>query len=284
MNYLISKFDCVLFSKQAFPIVSNVKYNIVEMCEECGIVISNDRTIPHVLDLNSFNENILKVEFKNDNYYFMFANKYNAFSTTKFNYKSNEVVISLSNKIIITVSGELICEENVDNLSFSHYEFIDDFCLIYFTGLRNYITVLKDKEVCFSGYYDECNVGDKERYFMFRSNDFLNHGRVLQIKNNEYLSYLVYLDDEELNLKDEFVPFVFLDCLKAGNLKYCNQLLSDELKLEDEKDICNFFTEFDYYYPITSTEFILINKNTLAGIFKFDIENNLISNIKSLHQ
>jgi hypothetical protein len=91
--------------------------------------------------------------------------------------------------------------------------------------------------------------------------------------------YLVYLDDEKLNLKEEFVSFVFLDCVKAKNFKYANELLCDNLKLENEKEIEKFFPEFDYFYPAQKNSFILINKNTLAGIFEFNIHNNLILNI-----
>ena len=47
-------------------------------------------------------------------------------------------------------------------------------------------------------------------------------------------------------------------------------------KLKDENSVKEFFPEFDYYYPITNEEFILIKKNTLAGIYKFEIQNKEI--------
>ena len=135
--------------------------------------------------------------------------------------------------------------------------------------------------MCFADYYDECNEGENEKIFMCKIGDILNHGLVFSLKGKETENYLVYLDNEELNLKNEFLPFVFLDCLKVGNYKYCNNLLCEEMKIENEKEIKDFFPQFDFYYPINNKQFILINKNTLTGIYDFEIENNKIVNIMS---
>ena len=75
---------------------------------------------------------------------------------------------------------------------------------------------------------------------------------------------------------------MFLDCVKAGNLKYANQLLTEELKQKDVNNIKNFFPEFDCYTCISQNEFFVFKKNTLAGIYKFEIINLEISNITQL--
>ena len=203
----------------------------------------------------------------------------NEFFTTKIVFKSKEIVVSLFEKLFISIDGVLICEEIVDNLIYSHFEIERDMCLIFFKGERNYLVVIKDDEVKFSNYYDECNISEKEKLFMCKLGDILNHGLVLSVKENDAETYLVYLDDEEMNLKQEFLPFVFLDCVKAGNYKYCNNLLCDEMKVENENEIKDFFSKFDFYYPLSKNSFALINKNTLAGIYAFEIENNKIVNI-----
>ena len=280
MNYLVSSFDGAMLCEKCFKIIKWVKYKIELDKVNDGIIFANGTSIPFVFSLNAPSENVLKVSHKHDNFYFLFQDFIPQYFHTKIKYKNKEIFLSVSNTINITIDGVLICEENVENIKFSHYETCENLCLIYFSGKRNYLIALQDDKVCFSSYYDECNVSENEKYFMCKLYDSLNHGTVFHIKEKEHSNYLVYLDDEELNLKQEFVPFVFLDCIKAGNFKYCNELLNENLKLEHVDDIKKFFPEFSFYYPINEKTFILINKNTLAGIYEFEIENNLIYNIK----
>ena len=80
-------------------------------------------------------------------------------------------------------------------------------------------------------------------------------------------------------LKEQFVSCVFLDCLKAGNYNYCNNLLGESLKQESVTNIKNFFCEFDFVYPLEENVFALIQKNTLSGIYKFEVLNSKIENI-----
>lgn len=278
MKYIIPTFNCDVIGTNCFSLLKNVKYQI-ELTGE-NLIVFSTKTIPFVLNLN--NENILKVDFEKDTYYFVFPINYSSTAFNKFKFNSHEVLVSLSNTLLIFLDSELICEQIVENLKFSHQEIVKDFCFIYFEGKRNFVVVLKNDEVVFCSYYDEFNSSEKEKYFMCKLNDSLNHGEVFHLNDKESEKYLVYLDDEDLNLNIEFLPLVFLDCVKAKNYKYCNKLLSENLKVEDENLIGNFFSEFDFIYPITSNKIILINKNTLAGIFEFVIENNYINNIKSL--
>ena len=280
MNYLISSFDCVLFAESKFKISKWVKYKIIPNKENLNLIIPGDYGIPFMFDLNHTNENVVSFKHKFDTYYFLFAKKTNDSFATKINFKNKEVFVSLSNSLLITIDGVLNCEEDVDNLKFSHYEIFQDFCLIYFVGERNFVVALDDKQVCFSSYYDEYNESENEKYFMHRLHDSLNHGKVFHIKGKENSSYLVYLDDNDMFLKNEFVSFVFLDCVRAENFKYCNNLLCDNLKFQNAEEIKSFFPKFDFYYPLEENVFVLANKNTLAGIFEFEIENNKIVNIR----
>lgn len=280
MNYLISTFDGYFASNKIFEMHKGVKYQLSLKDAERAIVFSKLTSIPFVFDLNSSSEQVLKVKYDLDNFYFLFSDYKSDFFATSFSFKNKKVEISLSKTLFITLDGVLKCSENVENLNFSHHEIVGDICLIYFTGKRDYVAILKSDELCFASYYDECNVRDNEKYFMCKLKDSLNHGKVCHIKDKEVSSYLVYLDDEDLKLKDEFLPVVFMDCVRAENFKYCNNLLCENLKMKDEKEIKNFFPSFDFSYPISENKLILINKNTLAGIYAFEIENNLIVNIR----
>lgn len=278
MNYLISTFDCVVMADKFFDIEANVKYQMKDVGERF-FVFPNSNTIPFMFDLLNPNQQILKVRHGADSFFFLFENRLVESFFTEIKFKNKQIGISLSHKLSISCDGVLICEKDVENLKYSHHEIDAEMCLIYFTGERNFVVVIKNDTVKFASYYDECNVNDNEKYFMCCLNDSLNHGLVCHIKDKEFSKYLVYLDDDELTLKHQFLPLVFLDCVKAENFKYCNALLSENLKMKEEKTIKHFFPEFDYIYPIDETKIILINKNTLAGIYAFEVQNDLIVNI-----
>lgn len=277
MNYLVPMFDCEVYDEKIYGLKAKVKYKISCDASEKMIVFSN-HSLPFIFSLNDESEQIVKVKHSSENFYFLFPNIIKNAFFTSFNFRNKKIDISLSGELSITIEGTKVLKEDVFDVSFSHYEVVGDLCLVYFVGARNYLVVIKEG-VEFANYYDECNVNENEKYFMCRFYDSLNHGLVCHIKEKELKTYLVYLDDEELNLKSEFVCCVFLDCLKAGNFKYCNEMLCEELKLKDSKDIKEFFPQFDFFYPINEREFILLNKNTLAGIYKFETKDNLITNI-----
>lgn len=275
MNYLISSFDCFLYSEKIFEIKKGVKYKIIDY--DFAFTFSNSDCVPFVFDLNNESDNVLKTKIKADNYFFIFSKVVKPTFTTKIKYKLKDVYINLSNKLFISIDGECIFESNVENLKFSHYEIDSEFCYIYFKGKRNFLVLIKNEELCFADYYDECNVKDNEKYFMCKQYDCLNHGKVGEVKDNKFSSYLVYLDNEEMQLKKEFVPSVFMDCIKVGNLNYAKNLLCDELK--SVNNVENFFPNFDMFFQVEEKIVALIKKNTLAGVFEFEINNNKISNI-----
>ena len=281
MNYLISSFDCCLFDGVANKILRGAKYKILEDDKNLMVVFSKSQYLPFVFNLNFKCDNILQLTYKSDNYYILFPTVLNDISFNQFKFKNQDVSVSLFKTLTVSIDGECISEENVENIKFSHYEIEGDLCLIYFCGKRNYLIVLKNREIIFSNYYDECNIGENEKYFMCKLKDCLNHGVVCEIKDKNCLTYLVYLDNEEMNLKKEFVANVFLDCVLAGNKTYCKNLMCEELKSCD--NINEFFPEFDFYFQLEENIFALTKKNTLAGIFQFEITNKLIANIIPLH-
>lgn len=203
-----------------------------------------------------------------------------AFHTIKF--KNSEIAISLSENLTISIGEKILAEMPNYNLKFSHFETFNDFCFIYFLGARNFVAIIKGREIFYADYYDKIELLNDEFYFLTYLKDTLNHGKVCHISAKESEKYLVYLDDFDLNLKPEFLPHVFLDCLLAGNFKYCNALLSGGLKQSEPSEIANFFCEFDGFYPLDNLTFALIKKDAVAGIYKFEIENNEIVNISEI--
>ena len=276
MNYLISKCDCIIWNDERFEIKANVCYQVenVDKCLICGY----PNFIPFLF-MGEECENVSIFQYGGDKYFYLCPLKNYTIELYKIKIKNLELFVSISNKLLISLNGETLIEEDV-SLKFSHHDSFGDFDLLYFHGERKYIVIFRGKIVEFSGFYDECNFKDKHCYFMQKQNDALNHGRVVKVVENKCENYLVYLDDDELKLNKHFIGHIFLDCLIAGNLKYANNLLCDELRQESENNIKEFFPEIDQYFPIDNDKFLLMKKNTLAGVCQIEILNDKIFNIK----
>ena len=279
MKYIISMFDGFLIGDNIQKLFCGCKY-IIKDANTGGMLFNDNLACCGYLDLNNPKGNILKVDVALDTYFFLLPTRKVCGDIVEINYKEKRFLISLVDGLKITESGRGICWENVDNLKYSYYEEVGNVLLIYFEGIRNFLVAIKNGELEFSGFIDECNVKDDEKYFMTKLYDSLNHGRVFHIGKNVCEKYLVYLDENELLLKDEFLPFVFLDCVMAKNYNYAKNLTN--LDLTNEQAF-SFFPPFDFFYPVTANCIVLLNKNTLAGIYSFEIKNSKIENIIPLN-
>jgi len=277
MRYLIPKFDCCLLGENKKILKENVQYKC-ENVDNNFVVIGENCELPFVFNFAS-SKNVNLVKHKQNEYYFLFAKTVEDLNTFQIKHQNKNIFISISNVLSISINGDVILNEQVCGINYSHHKIEGNLCFIYFSGKRNFIVILKGEEVCCASFYDECNLIENEHFYLCKLHDSLNHGKVFHVKDKEFESYLVYLDDYDLNLKQEFLAVVFLDCIKVGNLKYANNLLNEELKQVDEKCILNFFEKFDNFYPISERDVVLFKKNTLAGIYSFEFENNKISNI-----
>lgn len=280
MNYLVSTFACMLVGDKNYTIEPYCKYSIDFGRNTLYTVLGLNGETPFIFD-RKHHVNALAIEYNGDTYYYLTCHLSNIFMT-QLKFMSHIVSVSISEKLFITVDGDKVCEEFITHLEYSHFEVRRNYLIIYFKGIREYVVIIKDKTLCVASYYDEINIVDGELIFMCRCYDSLNHGKVFYLnKNNEFDTYLVYLDNNDMRLKDEFVPFVFLDAIAVGNYKYANALLDDSIKLDDEKKLTDFFADYDDYLVLDNA-FALIKKNTLAGIYRFEITNTKIVNIIQL--
>lgn len=274
MKYLVSKCIDNVYLESGEKILPGVKYILDE---------SNLRLIyrDNLYIIDRENSRLInKISYKDVDYYFLDIRS-NNFFTTNFMYQNKIMSISISTEIVISHDGEILFRDNVDQLEYSHVEKLGEICLIYFVGRRNYLVAIKKEELLFASYFDEYNEENNEKYFMCKLHDAMNHGRVYHI-GKSFEKYLVYLDDEDMMAKVEFIGAVFLDCILAENNKYANRLLATDISQEDPNALKEFFPEFDDYYPLDDNEYLLMKKNTLAGIYKFEIIDNTISNIIEL--
>ena len=275
MKYLVSKCDYRLIGGD--EIKCGVKY----IFEERFLHIVGEDNIPRYVDSDR-GDCVVRVNVDGDEYYFLDLNIDNKCSTAVFKYQNNIIAVSILDRLSIVCNGEVLLYEDIRGVEYSHFEISHEKCFIYFKGIRDYVVILKGREVLANTYFDEYNEESGERYYLYRLHDSLNHGRVYHVSDKGCEDYLVYLDEEELNLNEELVGEVFLDCVMSGNLKYANQMMMEDIRQDDPNRIKSFFKEFDYYYPISREKFVLTKKNTLAGIYQFQYSNLEISNIIEL--
>ena len=289
MNYLISSFDCIIKGKDELNLNSFGKYILENIEDENYIVFSMSGEMLYSINFysliykNCYNKYAMKIEYNKDVYVYINLPKEYSLFLTSFKYLNSDVVVSLSKELCITINGEKVVNCDITNVDYSNYEIDGNILIIYFSGKRNYVVVIDSKELKFSEYYDEFNSGENEKYFMSRCYDSLNHGKVCHIKDKKAECYLVYLDDNDLKLKDDFTHCVFLDCVLSGNYKYANALMDKEIVSADIDSIPKFFPQFDNYVVLDERVVALTNKNTLAGIYKFDIESATIKNILEIN-
>lgn len=274
MNYLCSTFDCCVFEKEYKKIKSYAWYEI-ETNSPIVVFVENS---PFLFDLKSPNKNVLEIKLGMDNLYILkkINTQQNQFVATKVDGKNFS--ISCGENLFVAIDGKAILNTNCSFLSFGEIKQTKSAVVILFEGDRKFFVATKQDKLLFADYYDKFKFSKSEFQFMKIEHDSLNHGTVFEISDDDAKKSLIYLDDFELNMKPEFAPNVFLDCLKVGNLKYCLNLLSSDLKQTGESGVKNFFPKFDDYLCFDDFYFLL-QKNTLAGVFKFQVSKNEISNI-----
>ena len=280
MNYFISRCNCFLVGNLEQSIVKDVKYLINNI--NTSFLICAENIVPTYISFCK-EKGIFKINALGNSYYIFNPSQHSDTSFLKITSQNKEYFISISNKLIIMYDNEIILKCDVLDVEFCHYEEDKNFLILYFNGLRKFFVVIESGKVVCSSYYDEYNSSTTEKLFMCKLLDSLNHGRVFKLSGGKIEEYVVYLDDYDLKLKPRFICYAFLDCVAAKNYNYCNNLLTSDLRQQPSANMAKFFPDFDYYFEVEENKVVLINKNALAGIYKFEIENNLICNIIQLN-
>lgn len=287
MIYFIPMFSGLLVDDNMFEFKKNVCYELSDIQNKFVLIYPNDGVSYYINFYNAIYENnknqhIVKSNFNKDIYIFAFANYYaeNQCNVIKFNNK--EFTININNSLKIYDNEGCVFEDKNYNFTFSHTEKKFGKLFLHFIGVKKYVIIIDNDFSIYGMCYDEVNIKEKETLFLKKLRDSLNHGKVLSVKAEKIDEYLVYLDNFELKLKNEFVHTVFLDCVKAKNFKYAKSLLCDSFNIKAEA-LSQFFPDFDNYYAIENAVF-MFKKNTLTGIYQFEIENLKISNIIDFSQ
>lgn len=302
MNYLVVNEDCELCLEKSIQLKANVPYQLTDLQDEFVCCLAKNKTIMYTNFYAIFaglatKNNILAgkfcgsvcegnmglgqnqlVQYGADKYLFMFFAGKSKQDLRCFKFDDKQVFVLVGEKLIVNIDTAQLVNADVCNIEFSHYEIENEFCCIFFEGAKNYLVVLNKAGLVWADYYDEYNAAKGEKQILKHLCDGLNHGCVLSLKDNKAETYLVYLDDYELHLKPKFVALIFMDCLLAGNYKYCAALLSENLKF-DASSLKQFFPEIDSYFPLNASSVVLFKKNALVGICDFEIADDKIVNI-----
>ena len=165
MKYFVPLFDGVIYGEKPQQFFRGCKY-LIKDASKAEIIFNTKNNSCSVLNFNSLNENVLKVQSGADDFYFLFETNRSCGEVVEVDFKNRRFIISLLGGIKITENGQWICDINVDKVKFSHYEEIENLLILYFTGVREFVVVIKETEVEYFGYIDECNITDNEKYFL----------------------------------------------------------------------------------------------------------------------
>lgn len=199
-----------------------------------------------------------------------------------FDCKKNNLSISIGQEHF---SDSLFgCEE-------SSISSVDNYIIIsYKAGECYYIYVfdIKDKKNvlhCEIAQF-ELNENEKKLTIIEKLNDSLSHGRIIDIFLGENFKMeetgLIYLNDlPEIICKE----IAFFDCIKAGNFKLAQSLMSLELKCVLTKETATkYFEGFDRIVQSKiDFKFYLLGGSNIATEIVFEMKDNLINNLKILY-
>lgn len=282
MIYLISFSDCVVDSGVFVEIKANAKYRL-ENIEDKFINFINKKTgricaVNFFKILNGFdlNENIKVVKFRQDIYCFLDLQENRQNYT--FNIFDETLVVEISNHIYVKYAGDqekIILEKDI---KFSHIDRFGKIMVLYFDGERNFTILLNEEKILFAGFYDELKVDKDELAMLCKVNDSINHGWVVKIAKQEFEKYLVYLDDNEMKLKEKFLLSTFMDCVLVENFKYLKNLL-DESLVDQVENLKLFFEGVKEYFVIDENHCVVMKKDAQMDIFEFSILKNKVINI-----
>lgn len=273
MNYVLSRKPCYEFNTKT-KLQANVWYNCVGKLDECLFVFENGAQA-------WLNDKAKKCSFNySGNSYYILAPSYaNKVYLTTIKYQNKQVQVAIGSNLCVTIDGELLLDKQVGNIEYIQHQLINNHLIIYFTGDRAFFIIIKDNKLLAADFYDELNCEKEDVFFLKRLHDSINHGKVFCITSKGFDEYLVYLDNYDLNLKEELLPAIMLDLVRAKNYVYAKSLLKNEMQPKQAEDIGKFFLDYDDYLPITNTEFCLLKNDTFVGIVKFEIVDNKIKNI-----
>lgn len=282
MNYIIADFDCEILGDGVHKLKANVPYVVNDVCNmPLTCVGENAKFNINLYEcLHGFAtlKNCTLVNFKMERYLFLFGETHCDVDVRLIEFEKKMILIHLSGKLIVDYADKQIVNMPVTGIKYSHYEIKNGVCFIFFDGDCKFLVALNCDGLLWADYYDEYNVEKDEKIILKHLRDSLNHGKAMSFNLDKTEPFLVYLDDYEMNLKPEFTALVFMDCLKAGNLNYCEKLLGDNFKC-DKNALLKFFPEFDNFFPLNALTVVLFKKNALVGICSFEIVEDKIENI-----
>ena len=240
----------------------------------------------HLLVYPVENKNILpfKVDFekpkgkhysllKRDDKFFCFLYSLNLLSkknisTIKIGSLSAVVKIS-QNEVCITCDKEELSfpiEENLLDYSFSSWQ--NHLCgLLKFKNFER-LFLFNPKTGKFKTYKGKEFVIKDEITFNQNLPNFARCiiTKKLSISNEEIKEEILSSEHQSYRLQEECICYAFLDCVLQNNLALAKELLCEELKETDSKKIREYFGNFFKFFPLSSSEFVLLYQNECKSI------------------
>lgn len=265
-------------------ILKNTIYCINLTSDENAFYFVTDCGDNVVIDFNkglTINAKMLQVAENGNIYNIIFLQNNNVKDVVQTSCENNNYTIVCDGSTKIFLNNQLVGDKCLNSIKFKSVERFLDYDLIKFEGARNAVAIIKGKELQYFDYYDEFNNKDNQKIFMKTIPSMLRYGQVFKMQTKGVEKYLVYLDEFKSNIMEDFVVSVFLECVLVGDVNFYKKILSENLA-KGANSIKSFFLDFDDFTCIHKDTAILYKKDTVVGIFKFEINNNFIENISEL--
>ena len=160
----------------------------------------------------------------------------------------------------------------------------NEYGILKFIGNAKYILLFNHKQVIFCGQYVDSEILKDCIQIYSHVGNMFNVGSLLNYNfetDEIHTKTICDRGEERKQFSSEFNIIYFLEAIKCRRFKYAYNKLSYELRSAININVLSqYFTPFDkYFYLSEQNVYITLTNNKVAGVYRFDLKDNLINNI-----
>ena len=270
---LQTEFPCLIITDNEQTFLSPTDILTIDASSLLVYPVENKVILPFKVDLNKFNGKNYSIFEKNNMIYcFLFsANQLTKKAKSNIKIDSKEINVKVSqNEITISCETEEISfpiEDKLNQYTISTWQkhlqgilCFDKFDRLFLYNPKNGIFKT------YKGKNFETN--DNSISFDQTTSNFARCSlrKKLSLSSGEIKEEILSSQHQSYRLQEECIAYAFLDAIIQDNIPLAKELLCDELKDTESKKIRAYFGNFFKFFPLTSSEFVLIYQNECKPI------------------